>query len=445
MSTQTTIYALSTAPGTAGIAVIRLSGANSLPILQQLCPAIDAQPRMAVRAHLKHPATSLTLDDALTLYFQAPASFTGEDVVELHLHGGRAIIQAVMDAIAATKLAQMAEPGEFTRRAFDNGKMDLTGAEAVADLIHAETEFQRRQAILHYQGGLRDLVLQWRKTLINSLAYCDAALDFADEDLPDGLDDSVKPQIRDLVASMQTIMNDQNKGERLRDGIQLAILGAPNAGKSSLLNRLGRRDIAITSPQAGTTRDVIEVHLDIGGYPFILADTAGLREQQQDRIEAEGIKRALNRAKMADIRVLLFDGTQPPEQQSLDLINPRTIIVLNKADLSDGLTIPDALKPHNPIHLSAKTGQGLDLLLNRITELASTLAGTAETPTLNRQRHHDILSACIRDLQQGLLETEPELIAECWRHASVQLGRMTGHVDVEDLLDVIFSDFCIGK
>lgn len=445
MNATDTIYALSTPPGTAGVAVIRLSGTHAISIANTLSGIEHFTPRTATRAALRDPLTAIILDDALIITFPCPASFTGEDVVELHTHGGVAVVQAVLRAIGQTQQARMAEPGEFTRRAFDNGKMDLTGTEALADLIHAETEFQRRQAMLHYQGGLRDLINQWRDELVGILAYCDATLDFADEELPETLEDAVQPRITALRQAITTFLNTASSGERLRDGIELAILGAPNAGKSSIINSLTGRDIAITSDVAGTTRDVVESHMDIGGYPFILADTAGLREETDDVIEAEGMTRALNRAQSAQIRLLIFDATSLPsiDDKTRALINKDALIVINKADVANTNTLPPVLS--QAIIVSAHTKDGMDTLLQAITARAETLAGTGETPTLTRQRHFDILRACVTELKAANQASEGELIAESLRHATVQLGRMTGHVDVEDLLDVIFSDFCIGK
>ena len=436
-----TIYALSTPPGTSGVAVIRLTGSACRDILQALTGKDSIPARTAILAPLRHPNDTTVLDQALLLFFPAPNSFTGEDMLELQTHGGRAVIAAVLAAIADTGLARMAEPGEFTRRAFDHGKIDLTGSEALADLIHAETELQRRQAMLNVQGGLRNMIEDWRDELVQIMAYCDACLDFSDEELPDTLENTVIQRVQLLQQDMQNLLDGHQRAERLREGIDLAILGAPNAGKSSLLNALTGRSVAIISDMAGTTRDVIETHLDIGGYPFILADTAGLRDQTGDSIEREGIRRARQRGENAQIRLIVIDSTTLP---ALDpaieaLIDERALIVLNKCDLAKA----DFDRPH--IAVSTKTGKGLEDLTAAMAKRAANLAGTAETPTLNRHRQVEIIQAVLQELNTATQADAAELMAESLRHAVAQLGRVTGHVDVEDLLDVIFSDFCIGK
>lgn len=441
MAGTNTIYALSTPPGTSGVAVIRLTGPQCGTVLSALTNKPSLPPRQAVLTRLIHPETKNMLDSALALSFPAPSSFTGEDMLELHTHGGRAVVAAVLGAIADTGCCRMAEAGEFTRRAFDNGKIDLTGSEALADLIHAETEFQRRQAMVNLQGGLREQIEGWRQDLIRIMAYCDATLDFSDEELPDTLESDLAGQMDRLIQEMEALLNTHPQAERMRDGIDLAILGAPNAGKSSLLNALTGRAAAITSDIAGTTRDIVETHLDIAGYPFILADTAGLRGETEDRIEREGIKRAETRAKAAQIRLIVLDSTTLPhiEPEIEKWLDEDAIIVLNKSDLAT----PDYARPH--IRISTQTGEGLDALKNVLKEKAEQIAGTAETPTLNRHRQVETLRLTMAELETAKTAPAAELMAESIRHALAQLGRMTGHVDVESLLDVIFSDFCIGK
>ncbi|MGB0719709.1 MAG: tRNA uridine-5-carboxymethylaminomethyl(34) synthesis GTPase MnmE, partial [Bdellovibrionales bacterium] len=370
-----------------------------------------------------------------------------EDVVEYHLHGGRAVIDGLLDVLAAQPGYRMAEPGEFTRRAFENGKMDLTEAEAVADLIHAETQAQKAQALAQMGGALYTLYEGWSDRLKTLLAHVEADIEFPDEDVPDQISPALLAQIKDLIAEIVAHLNDNRRGERLRDGIHIAVIGAPNAGKSSLVNALAQREVAIVSDLAGTTRDVIEAHLDLGGYPVILSDTAGLRpdligdDDAHGRIESEGMRRALARAQEADLRVLLFDGSQnAPDAETLKLADDMAVLAVNKIDVR-----------HVDFHLdgaldvSVKNGAGLDGLLERLVARISNLVGQSDAPALTRKRHRQALESGLDHLQRSLNAALPELTAEDLRLAIRALGRITGRVDVEDLLDVIFKDFCIGK
>lgn len=441
-----TIFALATAPGRAGVAVVRISGPGAADALSALRPGRPAPvPRMATRATLRDPATGEILDDALALLFAAPRSFTGEDVVELHLHGGRAVVTGVVEALAALPGLRLAEPGEFTRRAFENGKFDLTEAEAVADLVDAETAAQRRQALRQMEGALGRLYDGWRERLTRALAHIEADIDFAEEDLPGGLALSVRPVLETLVAEIDAHLNDGGRGERLREGLHIAIVGAPNAGKSSLLNALARREAAIVSARAGTTRDVIEVHLDLGGYPVVLADTAGLREAAADEVEEEGIRRARDRAARADLKIAVFDGTEWPalDPATLALIDGDALPVVNKADVAAPSS--PIISGRQALPVSARTGFGLGELERRLTALCSDRLAAGGAPALTRARHRSALGECRDALSRALAAPLPELAAEDVRLASRALGRITGRVDVEDLLDVIFRDFCIGK
>lgn len=441
-----TIFALATAPGRAGVAVVRISGPDAGPALTYLTGQALPRPREASLARLRDPVTGEKLDDALVLWFTAPRSFTGENVVELHLHGGRAVLQGVIEVLASQPNLRLAEPGEFTRRAFENGKLDLTEAEAIADLVDAETTAQRRQALRQMEGVLGQLYDGWRERLTRSLAHIEADIDFPDEDLPAGVASAVEPVIRKLMAEMQSHLDDKGRGERLREGLHIAIVGAPNAGKSSLLNALARRDAAIVSSRAGTTRDIIEIQMDLGGYPVVLADTAGLREAAADEVEEEGIRRAIDRAGRADVKIAVFDATSLPDVDSatLALIDEGTVVVLNKADLvplSPDLLIAD----RSPLGLSAKTGVGLGELEARLAGFSADQLAVGDAPVLTRARHRSAVEDCLAGLNRALLAPLPELAAEDVRLASRALGRITGKVDVEDLLDVIFRDFCIGK
>jgi tRNA modification GTPase len=441
-----TIFAPSSGSGVAGLAVIRVSGPESGRILQSLSGASLPAPRYAARAALRDPDNGDALDDGLVLWFPGPASFTGEDVVELHVHGGRATIEAVSLALSGFDNCRLAEPGEFSRRAFDNEKLDLAEIEGLADLIAAETEAQRKQALRQLSGGMSELYETWRAALLRLLAHAEAAIDFPEEDLPDNLLSDTKHNILGISESIIHYMSDNRRGERLRDGFQITIAGPPNAGKSSLLNELAQRDVAIVSEQAGTTRDVIEVRLDLGGYPVTIADTAGVRETTES-IEAEGVRRAKDRAETSDITIFVVDASiQGSISEILALVQPGDIVVFNKSDLL-GVTTPTPVIPDvETISVSVKTGAQLDKLIFNVTEkVGSALSDSAGPPPLTRLRHREALQACQSALARALKAPEAELMAEDLRLAARALGRITGRVDVEDILDVIFGEFCIGK
>jgi len=440
----TTIFALATPPGRSGVAVIRVSGPASFESLTALTGRANFTPRLAQFSILRHPEKGHQIDAGLVLPFRGPASFTGEDCVEYHLHGGPAIIKMMLEILGQQPHHRQAEPGEFTRRAFENGKMDLTAAEAIADLIDAETELQQAQALAQMGGALADLYGGWADRLARALAHLEADLDFPDEDLPDGVADQIGPVLKGLMDDLIAHLSDSRRGERMRDGFQIVIIGAPNAGKSSLINALAQRDIAIVSDMAGTTRDVLEAHLNLGGYPVILVDTAGLRPDQlsdspQERIEGEGIRRAVERAKAADLKILLFDGTQPQaDSATMALKDENALVVLNKKD---------QLQDTDPAQLwiSTKTGEGLETLCGAIIKRLNALYAPRQNAGPTRQRHRVALEECLAALTRAQQANSPELMAEDVRLAMRALGRITGRVDVEDLLDIIFHDFCIGK
>jgi tRNA modification GTPase len=445
--THDTIFAPATAAGRAGVAVFRVSGMTARDVIGKLCPQKPMpEARKATLCALQHPVTKEILDHALVLWFPAPHSFTGEDVVELHTHGGRAVTQAITEALSSLSGFRLAEPGEFTRRAFENGRMDLTEAEAIADLVHAETEAQRKQALRQMEGALGKLYMGWRGNLARILAYMEASIDFADEDLPPEIAERQMGDLQKLQSEIAAHLNDNHRGERLRDGFSIAILGPPNAGKSSLLNALARREAAIVSATAGTTRDVIEVHLDLGDYPVVLADTAGLRESA-DAIENEGVRRALARAEQADLKLIVFDGAVWPDadETTKDLIDHNSIVVVNKSDLVTARWyivqgVGEAL------YVSAENGEGLPELLEQLKkEIEKNFTASASTPSLTRARHREALEECKEHIARALAAKQSELRAEDIRLAMRSLGRITGHVGVEDLLDIIFRDFCIGK
>ncbi|MEI6558533.1 MAG: tRNA uridine-5-carboxymethylaminomethyl(34) synthesis GTPase MnmE [Rhodospirillaceae bacterium] len=442
--TTDTIYALATGSGRSALAVLRLSGPAAGPALAALTGRPPPPARTATLAALRHPESRELLDRALVLWFPAPRSQTGEDVGELHLHGGRGVIDGVVEALATMPGLRPAEPGEFSRRAFGYGKLDLTEAEAIADLVDAETAAQRRQALRQFDGELGRLYDGWRSRLIRVLAHVEAAIDFPEDDLPDGLDDTVRTELDALVSALGGHLEDGRRGERLRDGLSVAIIGPPNAGKSSLLNSLARREAAIVSAQSGTTRDIIEVHLNLGGFPLIVADTAGLRDGA-DEVEQEGVRRARARAAEADIKIAVFDGEQWPDIDSATaaLLDDHTLVVLSKLD-RHGIAAP--LVGERPaLALSVRTGAGLPALIEALTTLASRRLDTAGRPTLTRQRHRLALEECRAALTRARLAGLSELVAEDLRLAARALGRITGRVAIDEVLDVIFRDFCIGK
>lgn len=443
-----TIFAPATASGRAGVAVIRVSGPKAGKALTRLGGTVP-DPRKLVRLKLQDPIHNDVLDDALVAWFPSPHSFTGEDVLELHIHGGRAVMDGVLGALNGIGGLRPAEPGEFTRRAFDAGKLDLTQAEALADLVDADTRAQARQALRQMGGALKSRYEDWRTRLIQSLAHLEAVIDFPDEDLPEETAKALWDSVEKLDAEIATHLADDGRGERLRDGVHVAIIGPPNAGKSSLLNMLAKREAAIVSETAGTTRDVIDVHLDLGGYPVRVADTAGLRDTD-DAIEDEGVRRAKLQADQADLVIALFDGAVYPDRDPATeaLINDHTLVVVNKADLLEQAREQE-LNVENgwaaTYFVSVKTGFGLEHLIGKLTERVADLCESGTDVPLTRARHRAALEDCREALARSQQITLPELAAEDLRLAMRALGRITGHVDVEDLLDVIFGDFCIGK
>ena len=440
---RATIFALASGTGRAGVAVYRLSGPLAGPALRVLSGRPMPEPRRAKRVRLFDHAGEV-IDDGLALWFPGPASFTGEDVVELHLHGGLAVATAITDALLTLEL-RPAEPGEFSRRAFEAGKLDLTQAEAVADLVEAETAAQRRQALRQLDGALSRLYDEWRSRLVKIQAHLEAAIDFADEDLPPGLLDEARLAIGGLAEPIERHLADGGRGERLRNGLAVVLVGAPNVGKSSLLNRLAGREAAIVSTRAGTTRDVVEVHLDLAGYPIALADTAGIQETADD-IESEGIRRALQRAGLADLRLVVLDGARLPDidPASLSLIDAQSLVVINKSDLAT-TAIPETIAGQPAIRVSALSGAGIEVLIKTLGQMAGERFAGAAGPPLTRARHRRALEETAAALRRSVNAGLPELLAEEVRVAVQALGRITGRVDVEEVLDAIFGAFCIGK
>jgi len=427
------IFALASGAGRAAVAVVRVSGAGTGDLVGTLCGHLP-EPRRASLRRLRHGG--LVLDRALVLWLPGPGSYTGEDSAELQLHGGPAVVAAVAEALVALG-ARPAEPGEFTRRAFLHGKMDLTAAEGIADLIAAETEAQRRQALRQAEGGLAARHAEWAARLTRLLARQEAFIEFEEEDLPSDLDAQVTVAAGQLRNEMAALLADGGRAEKLREGLAVAILGAPNAGKSSLLNALVGRDAAIVSARAGTTRDVVEVRMILAGVPVTFADTAGLRDAT-DEIEAEGVRRALARAEAADLRLLVFAADAAPDAATSSLQGPDAMLVASKADLGGSM-------PEGAIAVSARTGQGMAELLRRIEEAASARAGLTEAAALTRPRHRAALRDAVEWLDRLAGACLPELRAEALRNALRALSRLTGRVDVEQVLDLVFGEFCIGK
>lgn len=432
-----TIVALASGPPPAAVAVLRVSGPATREALALLTDA-ELPPRRLVRVTLRRAGEEAPLDEGLAVFFPGPASFTGEDAGELHVHGSRAVVEEVVEALCAHPAVRPAEPGEFTRRAFVNGKMDLVQAEGIADLVQAETRHQRVQAVRQARGALSAVYEDWRARTLEVLARAEATLDFVDEDDVGefGVDTD---GLRALAAEIRAHLDDGRRGERLREGFAIAVLGPPNAGKSSLVNMLARRDVAIVSPCAGTTRDVIEARLDLDGWPVTVADTAGLREAE-DEIEREGIRRARDWARAADVCVVLgdMDAGTPPEPPAWA---ERAVLAWNKADLAGG-----ARAGPGELAISCRTGEGIDALLARLRAEVARGAGNPETGAhLTRSRHRDALATAAAALERAAEADPAELAAEELRAAAEALGRITGGVDVEDVLDLVFAAFCIGK
>ncbi len=443
-----TIFALSSGRGRAGVSVIRVSGPSTKKAITVMTQNDNVpSPRVACLSWFYDPATNERIDQGLVIFFPAPGSFTGEDVAEFHIHGGYAVVAGFLEALSKIDDLRSAEAGEFTRRAFDNGKMDLTAAEGLADLINAETRGQQRQALRQMDGELARIYEKWREEIVSAMAYLEADIDFSDEEIPDDVTSRIRPIVEKLRDEIATHLNDASRGERLRHGLQVVILGAPNAGKSTLLNYLSKRDVAIVSDIAGTTRDVLEVHLDISGFPVTVIDTAGIRESN-DVIEAEGVRRAEQKAQDSDLKILLIDGSSSEEidPKMLDHVDSNTMILWNKSDL--GVSEENGIKGAiGHWAVSMVTEEGLSDFMAAFEGEVEKRMELTDTPSLTRTRHRANLTSALDHLDRYLSAEhfELELLSEDLRMAARDIGKITGLVDVEDILEKIFREFCIGK
>ena len=442
-----TIYALSTGPGVSGIAIIRISGPDTLKVIKLLTNKDVPRPREATLRKINNIETSELIDEGIILWFPGPESYTGEDMAEIQVHGSKAVIDAIHKNISNIENCRFAEPGEFTKLAFQNGKIDLLRAESVADLISSETEIQRKQAVKIMSGRSADKFNSLREKLLQILSHVEAKIDFPDEDLPKDILNKIKKDTDEVLKDIEKILNDQKVGERIREGFKIAILGPTNAGKSSLINHLSNRDVAIVSEIAGTTRDVIETHLNIDGYPVIVSDTAGIRESV-DEIEKKGIKLSLNRAEEADLKLVVVDAKNTDFTDTLKgLLDDNAILVLNKSDLLEEDIDPE-INRINHVLVSIKNNLNIDKLIQKIKNALKNKFITSDDILITRERHRQHLEQCVSHLKRFNQKKQVEdfdIAAEDLRLAARHLGMIVGKVDVEEILGSIFNDFCIGK
>ena len=442
-----TIYALSSGPGVSGIAVIRISGSEASNVVKLITGEDPPEPRVSNLKKFNKISTSELIDEGLLLWFPGPESYTGEDMAEMHVHGSIAVVRSMLHQLSKVENCRLAEPGEFTKLAFQNGKINLLKAESISDLISAETEIQRQQAIKIMSGKSSDKFNSLREKLLKILSNVEAKIDFPEDDLPEDMIKNIKIDSEKIRNQIEKILDDQKVGERIREGFKIAIIGPTNAGKSSLLNYLSNRDVAIVSEIAGTTRDVIEAHLNLDGYPVVISDTAGIRESQ-DEIEKKGIKLALKRAEDADLNIIVIEPKSVDFAGFLnDLVSEKSIIVINKIDLGFK-NISQQISKFNPIFLSIKNETNLDELINRIKDKLKNKFISSNETLITRERHRQSLEACVQNLknfEEKNSQEDFDKAAEDLRLATRHLGMIVGKVDVEEILGSIFSDFCIGK
>ena len=442
-----TIYALSSGPGTAGIAVIRVSGKNTVQVIKKLTGSQLPKPRVATLKKFNKNGGKELIDEGVIIWFPAPNSYTGEDLAEFHVHGSRAVIKAMQSSIAKIKNCRLAEPGEFTKRAFQNGRINLLKAESIADLISAETEIQRKQALKIMSGKSSDKFNSWREKLLKILSHVEAKIDFPEEDLPKNIINKIQKTSNGILNEIKKTLNDQKVGERIREGFKIAIVGPPNSGKSSLLNYLSKRDAAIVSETAGTTRDIIETHLNLDGYPVIVSDTAGIRNSKNE-IEKKGIKIALKRAQDADLKLVIITAKNVDFNSVLrELLIKNAILVVNKSDLLKK-KLNMKFRNYEHVLISIKKESNLDKLIVKIKSKLKNKFTTNEDILITRERHRQNLINCVQHLekfQKKKTARDLDKSAEDLRLATRHLGMIVGKVDVEELLGSIFNDFCIGK
>jgi len=442
-----TIYALSTGPGISGIAIVRVSGEDTKKVIQLLTGTRVPEPRVATLSKINKINTSELIDEGIILWFPGPESYTGEDMAEFHIHGSKAVVDALHSSISKIENCRLAEPGEFTKLAFQNGKINLLKAESIADLISAETEIQRQQAIKIMNGKSADKFNELREKILKILSYVEAKIDFPDEDLPEDILKNIKKISNEVILNIKKILDDQKVGERIREGFKIAIVGPTNAGKSSLLNHLSNRDVAIVSEIAGTTRDVIETHLNIDGYPVVVSDTAGIRDSKNE-IEKKGIKLALKKAEDSDLKLIVIDAKNPHFKGVLkELMDENAILVINKSDLlSDGFK--SDIKHFEHVLISVKNNLNLEDLILMIKDKLKNKFIKSEDILITRERHRQHLEQSLNYLSNFEAKNEAEdfdKAAEDLRLATRHLGMIVGKVDVEEILGSIFNDFCIGK
>ena len=442
-----TIYALSTGSGVAGVAIIRISGPDAANVIKSLTGTNIPRPRVATLRKINNINTSELIDEGLILWFPGPQSYTGEDMAEIQVHGGHSVITAIQNEISKIKDCRLAEPGEFTKIAFMNGKINLLKAESIADLISAETEIQRLQALKTMKGKSSKKFNELRDKLLKILSFVEAKIDFPEENLPDENLKKIRKDSQEVLYEIKKILNDQRVGEIIREGFKIAIIGPTNAGKSSLLNYLANRDVAIVSEIAGTTRDVIETHLNLDGYPVIISDTAGIRDTK-DEIEKKGIKLSLSKAENADLKLVVIDAKSVDFKGFLnDLLKKDTILVINKSDLLKGKLDPEFSK-FDHVLISLKDGRNIDKLISKIKNNLENKFIIDEDILITRERHRQNLLQCAEHLTNFLDKNDKkdfDIGAEDLRLATRQLGMIVGKVDVEEILGSIFKDFCIGK
>ena len=442
-----TIYALSSGPGVSGVAIIRISGSEASKVIKSLTGKGVSQPRVATLRKINNINTSELIDEGIIIWFPGPESYTGEDMAEIHVHGGKAVVLAVQNEISKIKNCRLAEPGEFTKLAFQNGKINLLKAESIADLITAETEIQRLQAIKIMKGKSSERFNEMRDKLLKILSYVEAKIDFPDEDLPEDNIKKIKENSLEVLNNINKILNDQKVGEIIREGFKIAIVGPTNAGKSSLINYLSNREVAIVSEIAGTTRDVVETHLNIDGYPVIISDTAGIRDSK-DEIEKKGIKLSLKKAENADLKLVVVDAKSIDFSGYLnDLIKKNAILVINKSDLLNK-KLDQEISKLNHVLISLKDNLNIDELITKIKNYLRDKFITEEDILITRERHRQHLVQCADHLKNFLDKNNKkdfDKAAEDLRLATRHLGMIVGKVDVEEILGSIFNDFCIGK